>query len=433
MKTRMVRPLVALALFSTLNLQPLTAHAQSATVFPIATNTHAIEFLGGIASSSTNYLVGFNQNDTNVCVQLVSSNGALLGLPLTNGASKGEPRIAFGKTNYLVMWGDDYLQPQPQLDLFGQIVSPGGVKVGSAFPLLSTLGSHGFQAERAIDFDGANFLCVWEDDNGNPTSAFYGQLVTPSGTLLGSEFLIANGQYEDEDTALAFGATNSLFAWQTGNSPCITYGAFISRSGSIGGAFPISQTSSPSHNPLAIGFDGSNYLVVWDRDTGPGYPNPPIWQLDARFVSPNGNLIGSEFTLVTNQALFPSLAFDGANYLLAWSYNLDTTNSNKTMFFRFFDRSANPVGAAFNIFQPQGTNSPLFGDVIFDGSRFFAADVSGAVGVDSTGGLTNIFSASIFGAFIPKSTPPPQLTPLNYTNGQFSLLLTGTDGTNYII
>ena len=431
MKTLLYRFLITLALFASLH------RANATTVFPIATNTSIVELVkGGTASSGSNYLVGLNQNSTNVCVQLVSTNGALIGSLMTVGASKGEPRVAFGKTNYLAFWGNDYISGA--IDLYGQLISSSGVKVGSAFPLLQSLGTHGFQAEQAIAYDGTNFLVVWEDNNA-ATNKFYGQLVTTAGTLSGAEFLIGSaatgGAYNpqnDSATFLAFGATNYLFVWQikVSDSPetWSTYGCFISRSGAVNGPIQISQTNSPSYNPLTIAFDGTNYLVVWNRDIGLGYPNPTIWNIDARFVAPGGTFPGNEFTLVTNQAIYPSLAFDGVNYLFAWAWN-----SHSNLFYEFLNRSANAVGPAFTVFQLQPTNAFGFGSVTFDGNRFGAVANLGSVTVDTNGNVTGIGSSAVYGAFIPSSKALPKLSSTSFTNRQFSLTLAGTPGINYAI
>src|SRR5579862_7835752 len=61
------------------------AHESIATtVFPIATNAGTVELAGGLAASGTNILVGY-LSATNVCLQLISTNGSLIGSAVTNG------------------------------------------------------------------------------------------------------------------------------------------------------------------------------------------------------------------------------------------------------------------------------------------------------------------------------------------------------------
>ncbi len=67
---------------------------------------------------------------------------------------------------------------------------------------------------------------------------------------------------------MAFGKTNYLVAWQSNNgwpggNHNNTYGALVTPGGSAGNIFQISQTASTDHNPLALAFDGANYLLAW--------------------------------------------------------------------------------------------------------------------------------------------------------------------------
>jgi hypothetical protein len=100
------------------------------------------------------------------------------------------------------------------------------------------------------------------------------------------------------------------------------------------------------------------------------------------------------------------------------------------VYYQFLNRSASPVGPVFTLFQSQGTNSPLFGGVLFDGNRFAVVADIGFLEVGSDGGIHGFGSGAVYGAFVPKSSAPPQLI---VTTPIFSLLLTGTPGINYAI
>src|SRR5208283_3949385 len=81
----------------------------AATVFPIATNLSRLEISCGIAYGGTNYLVGMEVG-TNVVGQLVSTNGTLQGSQISVGSNPGFPpniALAFGQTNYLLVWSDN--------------------------------------------------------------------------------------------------------------------------------------------------------------------------------------------------------------------------------------------------------------------------------------------------------------------------------------
>jgi hypothetical protein len=138
----------------------------------------------------------------------------------------------------------------------------------------------------------------------------------------------------------------------------------------------------------------------------------------------------------TNQPMFPSVAFDGANYLLAWNAGGQTTNSQ--IQFQYFDRAANPVGAEFNLFSAQGTNQPLFGGVLFDGRRFQITAIVGRASGDGPSGVYFTKSTATFGTFLSNNiniTLPPRLSAAKVTAGNtnFTFLLSGPVGSNYVL
>jgi hypothetical protein len=434
MKNKLHYLFIMLALFASIH----QSAAISTTVFPIETNPAVFEFGSGISFDGTNYLVegltGSNWSaGTNVNVQLVSPSGALIGSPINIGGGvsvQSMGLLAFGQTNYLVVWSDSTVSSG--VDMFGQFVSRTGATVGPAFNLLASQGSYGFQTVKALSSDGTNFLVVWQDGN---DKYFYGQLVTPAGTLSGSAFLISGQQGNAPSAAVTFGTTNYLVVWQSQNGSIgntnQAYGEFVSRSGATGSAFQIGQTSSMDGNTvdgLVVAFGGTNYLALWNLVSTPGNGGPTTnWQIYGRIVSQTGTFPGNEIALLTNgDDAGPSLAFDGANYLLTHGSYSNTTNSARNLYCQFLDPSANLVGAQFTPFTAQGTNRPLFAfnGILFDGTRFVVAGSLGTVQINS----------EVFGAFISASTTPPTLAPTGTLAGtQFPLLLTGTPGINYAI
>jgi hypothetical protein len=375
----------------------------AAVIFPIATNASLVEISGGIAGSGSNYLASL-LSGSNVCIQLVSTNGTLIGSLTTIGESEGEPRAAFGSTNYLVAWYDDFTSSP-----FGEIVSWSGTPTGQPFPLPNS--------PEAIASDGTNFLVVVRDNSDN----IYGQFVTSTGALSGSEFSIGN--QTAKSLSVAFGKTNYLVVLNACD------GVFVTPGGSAGSSFQINQTTSAAENFDAVAFDGTNYLVAWmwnpGPDTGGSLTN---WDIYGRLVSPTGSFPGTELELVTDPGndVIPSLAFDGLNYLLTWGYGFQVT-TNTNIRFQFFNRSASAIGPEFTLFNSQGANAPLFvfpQGLIFDGMRF---------AMDATLGTSNFSSGEVYGGFIPASTALPALGSGNYSSGQFTLQLTGTPGVNYAI
>jgi hypothetical protein len=140
----------------------------------------------------------------------------------------------------------------------------------------------------------------------------------------------------------------------------------------------------------------------------------------------------------TNNPSWPSLAFNGANYLLAWNVNHSTTNSQ--IQFQYFNTTAAPVGPEFNWFAPQGTNTPFFAGIVSAGNQFeVTAILGGATGIGASG--PNFTSGTgVYGAFIPANgtatvTVPLILSTPQISGGQpnFTFQLSGPVGGNYVL
>ncbi len=432
MKTHIRNLLLTLALL----LATHRASAQGAAAFPIATNSGSVQFGTGVSCDGTNYAASYISG-TNVTVRMFSTNGTLIGSPIIVGGSDLFPPAtasAFGQTNTLVIWTDG--SAGAGVTIFGQFISRAGTKVGSRFNVLASAGSHGIQIAQALASDGTNFLAVWQD---KILGYFYGQIVTPSGSLSGAEFLISGQEQNGGSASACFMKTNYLVVWQSNNGPTgnnnRTYGSLVSKSGAAGIIFQISAGASTDQNPLAIAFDGTNCLVAWNHDVGSGSGVVTNWDIFGRVVSQTGTLPGSELVLVgdAGSQVLPSLAFDGANYLMAWGQeSFNSTNSSIPM--QFFNRSGSVIGPQFSPFAPHGTNQPLVAGLVFGGGRFAVAGGLGKVIYDVNFEVLGIASGELFGMFIPASGTAPRLAAAGtLSGGQFPLELTGTPGINYAI
>lgn len=400
------------------------------TVFPIATNGAASQAGIFAAFGGTNYLVGIQgdgtANNTNISAQLISTNGALVGSRILVGRTGGIPYVAFGGTNFLLVWSDNALVAAGGNDqVYGQFISRSGALVGSPFTFGPTNEEQDMQGGGGslLAFDGNHYLAVWDTGafHDAPSGNVHGALFSQTGSLVVPIIDITSGINTEVTPVVAFGKTNYLVVWNDLNSGDI-YGEFISTNGTQGTEFAISQTPTPSYNPLCAAFDGTNFFVVWNKDIG---SESTIWNLYGRVVSPSGTFSGNEVAMVTdtNFPVYPSIGFDGANYLMAWF-----ARSSSQIQFQFFNESASPVGPEFNLFSPQGSNTPLFAGVLFAGNRFeITAEVGGVSGTTAEG-LSFTSGTGTWGTFLSKSTSSPTLAANSRVGTQFSLQLTGTPG-----
>ncbi len=391
--------------------------------FPIGI-TSGNEFGLRGAFDGTNILVGIQGGAVDhdeITAQLVTTNGILSGARVTTGRFGGIPHASFDGNRYLMVWSDAGTSPDD--DIYGQFFSRAGALSGSPFPICTANGLQDLDSNNHIAFDGNNYLVVWRDyRNGAANTDIYGRIVTPNGTLSGTEITISNDTERQAGASVCFDGSNYLVVWQSRRTGAAelwdTYGKFISKAGVSGTKFLISQAASASYNPTSLAFDGSNYLVVWNRDIGPGYPAPTDWDIYGRLVTTAGGFVGNEFAITTapgSQISFGGVIFDGYSYAITW---VDTDTSS--LKHRYYDRSGTPLVGEFSFFGPQGTKSPI-GGFLSAGSTMLV----GASFVDA-----QFANGDLYGLFLPKLRLD-MVSP--YANGNFEMKLSGAPGLNYAI
>jgi len=304
----------------------------------------------------------------------ISSIGSVLdpgGIPISTGMHhQRHPCAAHDGNNYMVVWednrnGSDYDIYTARVDPAGKVLDPSGVGVSTGF---------NDQKNCSIIFNGIDYFLAWEDLRGGAGWDIYGARVNVSGSVLdpsgieiscaannqsapsvtydGSNALVAwtdlrSGSYTDIYSArvdssgtvldpwgivisqevciqgapaLASDGINSLAVWHDtrhGGSWAI-YGARISPAGAVIDPSGIILSILPYNQYYpAAAFDGTNYMVVWQD-----YRNGADYNIYAARVSPTGKILDPKGIAVTTESNWqglPSIAFDGKNYLVAWT------------------------------------------------------------------------------------------------------------------
>jgi hypothetical protein len=174
----------------------------------------------------------------------------------------------------------------------------------------------------ALAFDGTNYLVVWSDFRSGVFSDIYGARVSPTGSMLDvSGLSISTAAYSQVSPALAFDGTNYLVAWSDerlspGTSTDI-YGARVSPAGSVldGSGLAISTAANSQYSP-ALAFDGTNYLVAWSD-----YRSGTSSDIYGARVRPAGTVF-EPFALATagTDERSPAVARAGAGRVVAVAY-----------------------------------------------------------------------------------------------------------------
>ena len=396
-------------------------HAHATAAFPIATNS-GFEMAIGAAWDGANYLVGIEGDAiaaNSITAQLVSPAGALIGSRIKVAGTGGVPFVAFGGTNYLLVWHDDFNYPNDVVT--GQRVAPSGALVGSAFPIASVQAG---QEIWGLAAGAGGFLALYSLGGSNGSYPLYSQLISPLGTVSGATLVGTAGGKNSGINSLAFGGTNYLAVWDTGRA---IRGRFISSAGNPAPAdFPIhtKQQTGTNNAPVSLAFDAarSRFLVVWHDQVGDGGTTLDLF---GQLVAADGSLVGATIFIsgAAGGHYAPSIAFDGENYLVNWTDQFFTTNAN--LRFRFFSSSGQPLGAEFSLATPPGATIPFLAPVCYGGNQFLTV---------ATYDFASAVSGDVYGNLIPKSTAPPRLDLAGpRTVAQFPLRLSGTPGINYII
>jgi hypothetical protein len=303
----------------------------------------------------------------------VRSDGAILdSVPLVLGRGTGlrlEPRACFDGAQYVLVWEwyDWPLFP----DIRGCRVSPDGVVLDTA-ELVVSAALYG-QGQPGVAAGDGGLLVGWTDDR-NDAQDIYGTRLQQDGVPLDTwGIVLATGTAGQRYPEACAGDSGFLAVWEDWRRGAIGAGVYASRldvSGRIVGPAGLPIAAQPwGHHDADLAFDGVNYLVAWTDCRNEH--DFDIWgtrvSRDGTVLDPQGirisRLAGDEFT--------PRLAFDGTNYLVVWSSSDpgaatdDIFAARVTTAGTVLDSEAIPVCTA--------AREQVFADVAFDGLNYLVA------------------------------------------------------------
>jgi hypothetical protein len=281
---------------------------------------------------------------------LTSSNTFLSATDLLVNANTGHfqanPALAvLNNSNVVVVYSSyDQAGPNSMQDVYGQILSPTGQKVGGEF-LVNQFTNFNQGTPSVAALAGGNFVVVWTSEqerqgastaatnvttlssftNLTPSIDVYGRVFNSGGTAVGNEFLVNNGLNPCGNPSVAAASDGScLVAWTEKdlNNPANSYDvrgrAF--NSSLVGGAvFYINSHLYGDQYAPRISALGLDYLVTW-TSLGQDGSREGVY---GQFVHSDGSLVNGEFlvnTTTTGQQMQPAVSSDGANqFLVVWT------------------------------------------------------------------------------------------------------------------
>jgi hypothetical protein len=326
-----------------------------------------------LAFDGANFLVAWQDRRSgsyypDIYAARVTPQGTVLdpnGIPVSTAADwQGLPALGFDGANFLVVWMD---YRSSSYDIYAARVTPQGTVLDPNGIPVSTAASD--QRYPALAFDGANLLVTWADCRSGSYSDIYAARVTPQGTVLDPNGIpvstAANSQYS---SAIAFDGANFLVTWddyRSGSSYDI-YAARVTPQGTVldPSGIPVSTAASDQRYP-ALAFDGADFLVAWTDQRSGSYSD-----IYAARVTPQGTVLdpnGIPVSTATYWQESPALAFDGANFLVTWGDNRSGSS---------FDIYAARVTPQGTVLDPNGipvstaANSQWYPALAFDGANF---------------------------------------------------------------
>ena len=256
------------------------------------------------------------------------------------------PAVAvLNNSNVVVVWGSfDEASADSLQDVYGQILSPTGQKIGGEF-LINQFISYNQRTPAVAALPNGGFAVAWVSEQERlvapilatnsayvtagtaPTVSvdIYARLYNNNGVAQGAEFLVNADSNPCANPSVAAASDGSfMVAWGAYDTVNATNGWDIYArpfsSAGVGGAVVRVNTYLPyDQYAPRISAIGGDYLIVWTS----------LWEdgsregVYGRFVHEDGSLVGGELrvnTTTVSQQMQPTVASDGAEqFLVVWT------------------------------------------------------------------------------------------------------------------
>lgn len=253
--------------------------------------------------------------DTSACYRVLDNSGLAISKAQNNQL---DPAVASDGNNFLVAYTDN--RKTSKTDLYGTRVTASGMVLDPSGFVISK--SSGYQMHPAVAFGKGTYLVVWDDTRSSSNGRdIYSARVSPSGAVQDKSGIpIVKLKEEQSFPAVAFDGLNFMVAWHDGRNGTLTiYVARISPAGTLLDPAGVQVSAGKAgHYYPSLAFDGKNYLVVWQHGSAWG----SITDIHGARVSPGAKVLDKiplVISAASKQQTYPAVAFDGTVHLVAWS------------------------------------------------------------------------------------------------------------------
>ncbi|TES89816.1 MAG: T9SS type A sorting domain-containing protein [Candidatus Cloacimonadota bacterium] len=345
-----------------------------------------------VSFDGTNFLVVWEDIRKDECSQIrgcrVSQDGQIL--------DKGgftisliepytfRPALAYDGINYLVVWQSQ--TPYTCMAINAARVTPSGEILDTSAILISDTYSTR-KSKPVVASSGTNYLVVWSDvPSGYP--GIYGARVSPDGTLLDTIPICTPTEFsKPEHPVVAFDGTNYMVMWKDieefgWNCNIYIRGVRISKEGTILDSIPfffVTIDSLPGGiglymrfcrlNPF-LHFGIKNYLLSWNYRIS-GDLSKDIFGCR---ITPDGIVLDTNYICISEtqgDQIFPSIAFDGSEFLVAWEdFRNDSFGFKPAIYFTKIDTLGNVLDTLGRPLLKDTTTKFQNPSVCFGGSEY---------------------------------------------------------------
>jgi hypothetical protein len=232
------------------------------------------------------------------------------------GSTANNAAIAFDGTNYLVVWEDRRLSVDQ--DIFAARISPAGAILTVNDILVNA--DVGPQTHPTVTFANGAYVVAWETRTaaGQPGDIAAARITT--GGVVTQLGVVATTPADDTLPALGSAGTRAFLAWTAGG---VDISGSLYSGTTFGAPIAVAATANSESDPAVTGSaTAGTFLVAWSEGT------TAAADLRGQLVTSLGALSGAAFNISAGagRQFDPAAAFDGTNFVLAWTVNANGLN-----------------------------------------------------------------------------------------------------------
>lgn len=277
--------------------------------FQLAWGSHTVVYLAG-----GGFVITRTANSATTA-QVYDSSGNAVGSAF---AVSGSYIVPLANGNFVTVrnpfTGDTYWS-----EVYGQVYTPAGVKVGSEF-LMNSVRTMNQWLTDVAPLEGGGFVATWSDQS---TGALKAQIFSSTGAKVGGEFAIASGFNINSTTPTSIAGLEDgsfVVTWtvsSTGQGVDVYAQRYSATGAAIGSRF-LAHSPSAEHQtgPEIASLAGGGYVIAWVDGA------PDNRQIKAQIFDAAGSKVGGAFQLSTGsfgtESAVEIVALASGGFVAAW-------------------------------------------------------------------------------------------------------------------